>query len=582
MRRQYDVAIIGGGPAGSMTAGLLRKYDRRIRVAVFERERFPRDHVGESLLPRACNVLNEVGVWDKVEAADFPIKVGATYKWGKSAELWDFLFTNEEEVARLPRPGKYEGCRRSSTFQVDRSLFDEILLDHAAELGAEVCEQTPVRSVQRDGDFVESLMLENGDRVVAEFYVDASGHSGFLRRAMGVGVEHPTSLQNIAVWDYWQNAEWAVRIGVGGTRVQVFSVPFGWVWFIPLGPTRTSIGLVTSADYYKSSGKRPAELYEQALKAEPMLVDLTKNASCENRLSTTTDWSFLSERMFGDNWFLVGESAGFADPILAAGLTITMLGARELAYSILSARKGRFSREWLGREYDRRQRAAIINHVRFAQYWYTANSQFSELKEFTAALAKDSGLSLEPDKAWAWLAQGGFIGEDGIVGMGECDLGQMKGISRFLSDADRGSVLDSNNEFHLNLTDARLEKRASYRGGEVFEIPTYVRDDRRLPMIERFQFWFSVLENESDWPGMLRCLHAATDHLKPDKYRFWGAIRDLLESLEAMIADGWVIARHNPDRPLQNVSLPPAGQLRINTDEPKRPLFQDNGVSASP
>jgi len=569
MTHNFHVAIIGGGPGGSTLASLLRKYDPSIRVAVFEREQFPREHVGESLLPRACNVMDEVGVWDKIEAADFPIKVGATYKWGKTPELWDFLFTNEEEVAKLPRPGKYEGCRRSTTFQVDRSKFDEILLDHASELGAQIFEQTPVRSIQKDGDFVEALVLENGDRVIAECYVDASGHSGFLRRSMGVGIEYPTSLQNIAVWDYWQNAEWAVRIGVGGTRVQVFSVPFGWVWFIPLGPTRTSIGLVTSAEYYKKSGKKPAELYRQALAIEPLLVDLVKEATCENKLSTTSDWSFLSERMFGENWFLVGESAGFADPILAAGLTITMLGARELAYTILATRRRQHPKAWLCAEYDRRQRAAVLNHVRFAQYWYTANTQFDEMKEFTAVLAKDAGLSLDPEKAWAWLAQGGFIGEDGVVGMGECDLGQMKGITTSFGDQLGASTLDTSNEFELNLNGATLEKRARYAGGQIFDVPTYVRGDRRLPLVERFSFWVSVLQQTNHWPGMLKSIHEATDHLKQDKYRFWGAVRDLVDSLEAMVGDGWVTARLNPDLPLQNVSLPPVGQFRKNVDQVK-------------
>ncbi|MFX4570319.1 hypothetical protein ABTA85_19445, partial [Acinetobacter baumannii] len=89
-----------------------------------------------------------------------------------------------------------------------------------------------------------------------------------------VETEVPTILRNVAVWDYWQNAKWAVEIGVGGTRVQVISVPFGWIWFIPLGPTRTSVGLVTSAQYYKESGKSLPELYRQALTEDPLIIDL--------------------------------------------------------------------------------------------------------------------------------------------------------------------------------------------------------------------------------------------------------------------------------------------------------------------
>src|SRR5207245_11557770 len=104
--------------------------------------------------------------------------------------------------------------------------------------------------------------------------------------------ECPNGIQNIAVWDYWQNAEWAINIGVGGTRIQIMSVGYGWIWFIPLGPTRTSIGLVMPVDYYKNSKKRPEELYLEAVTNEPRIAALCKKATRKNNLATTNDWSF--------------------------------------------------------------------------------------------------------------------------------------------------------------------------------------------------------------------------------------------------------------------------------------------------
>ncbi len=151
---EYDVAIIGGGPGGSTTGGMLRKFYSNIRVGIFEREVFPRDHIGESLLPTTCVVLNELGAWDKVEAADFPIKIGGIYRWGKSKELWDFDFLAEELFKEEPRPGTYEGQRRSVAFQVDRALYDQILLNHARDYGCEVHEGCKVSRVNRDGDRV--------------------------------------------------------------------------------------------------------------------------------------------------------------------------------------------------------------------------------------------------------------------------------------------------------------------------------------------------------------------------------------------------------------------------------------------
>ena len=166
-----DVAIIGGGPAGSTCASFLMKYAPRTKVAVFERERFPRDHVGESQLPVIGNILNEIGVWDKVERAGFPVKIGATYRWGRTDDLWDFEFIPYGQFDLEARPAKFAGQRTLTSFQVDRAIYDKILLDHAAELGARVFEETVVRKVEKDGDRITSLTLGDGTVVKARYYV---------------------------------------------------------------------------------------------------------------------------------------------------------------------------------------------------------------------------------------------------------------------------------------------------------------------------------------------------------------------------------------------------------------------------
>lgn len=132
-----DIAIIGGGPSGSTCGGFLKKYGPDTQVLILEREKFPRDHIGESQLPLIGSILHELGVWDRVEAADFPIKIGATYRWGTTENLWDFDFLPYGKFDDEARPGKYEGQRRYTAFQVDRARYDKILLDFAEELGCE-------------------------------------------------------------------------------------------------------------------------------------------------------------------------------------------------------------------------------------------------------------------------------------------------------------------------------------------------------------------------------------------------------------------------------------------------------------
>jgi flavin-dependent dehydrogenase len=429
----YDVVIVGGGPAGSTAGTLIEKYNPNLSVLIVEKEKFPRDRVGESQLPQISDVLEEMGCWDKVEAADFPIKIGATYRWGTDPNPWDFNFIKPEQFKDEQRPAKFEGHRRQTAFQVDRAKYDEILLRHAEEMGCLVREETAVVKVDVVGDRITALHLRSPEQITARYYIDASGHIGVLRRVLGIETHCPTRLQNIAIWDYWTNAEWADEIGIGGTRVQVMSLSHGWIWFIPLGPTRTSIGFICPAEHYKEMKKRPEEIYSEALNSEPRISKLIANATSRGKIETTKDWSFLADRTVGENWFLVGEAAGFADPILAAGMTLAHTGARELAYTILALEEEKHDGNWLKSQYDHNQRSRVKKHIRFADYWYAANGQFTDLQEYSREIARDSGLNLSPEKAFQWLAQGGFtndiLGQAVIAGF---DLGSMKQVMQRL------------------------------------------------------------------------------------------------------------------------------------------------------
>ncbi len=538
---KLDVAIIGGGPGGSTCGSFLKKYKPTLKVGIFERESFPRDHIGESQLPVISSILHELGIWDKIEAADFPIKVGGTYRWGKTEDLWDFHFLPNGIFDEKPRPGKYEGQRLETAFQVDRAVYDKILLDHSRDLGCDVYESTGVREVQRDGDKVSGLILEDGTKVEARHYIDATGHVGLLRRAMGVEIDEPSTLKNVAFWDYWQNAEWAVTLGIGGTRIQVMSVGYGWLWFIPLSPTRTSIGFVCPADYYKKTGLKPQELYNRAIQDESRIRGLVKNATAEGKFSTTKDWSFVAKRMAGENWMLVGESAGFADPILSAGLSLTHASGREAAFTIIEMDRGG-DKQWLRDEYFERNKRRIYQHIKFADYWYAGNQHFNDLREYTREIARDAGLELDAEKAFQWLGTGGFIEEDlGIGGFGTLGFTALQQVANRLSDEPAKSAFGGYNGFVLNFDGAKKCQVPHYEAGRVLPVPAWSRNGKVLPLSGLIGYLVKGLESN---PAINSALVAMERDLRKVGIRYDRAIHDgAMQCLEALIRDGWVDCR---------------------------------------
>lgn len=535
-----DVAIVGGGPAACTCAALLKKYMPGLEVLILEREKMPREHVGESLLPAIPVVLDEMGAWDKVEAADFPIKVGATFRWGKGSNLWDFDFLPFAQFHDEPRPAKFAGQRKFTAWQVDRSIFDKVLLDHAASVGCDVREETKVVEILHTGDRVDGFKLESGEIVQAKYYLDASGGSSILRKAMGVEADYPTKLRNIAIWQYWENTEWAVEIGTGGTRILIMSVGYGWIWFIPIGPTRTSVGLVVPLEYYKQSGKRPLEIYEQALVDQPTISGLMEEATTNGKVYTTNDWSYIADRLIGENWFLIGDSCGFADPILSAGLTLAMTGARQVAYSIMEMERGNHDPAWLKSFYDSNQKAKIRSHIMFADYWYSANAQFTDLIDYTSEIAKQAGHDLSPDAAFRWLASGGFANEDPSLPMaGGCALPAVKGISERLSQKRATWTYEKNNVFELDLAGAKEDTFPVLFEGKVLAKPCYKRGNKILPMYGVFDVVIETLRKEVFIGPITDSLHARFTRQGNASAADVG-VHISLATLEAMVADGWV------------------------------------------
>ncbi|MDI3288860.1 NAD(P)/FAD-dependent oxidoreductase [Polyangium sp. 15x6] len=318
----WDAIVIGGGPAGSSVATYLGREGRR--VLLLERERFPREHIGESLLPGVLPYLDALGAREAVESAGFERKEGQTFVWGRDRTPWEIDF-RELDV-------------HPYAYFVDRGRFDEILLRNAEKAGATV----------REGHAVTRVIFEKGRAVGvrvrgpggeerderARFVVDASGQSALVARNADLR-RVVRGLKNVAIWAYWEDAE---RLpGHKQSHILTTSVPEGWIWVIPLGK-RTSVGVVTSAATRAEREKLGAKAwYEQVLRASEAAWPLLANARRVTDVTGAKDWSYRARRLSGPGILLAGDAACFIDPILSTGVHLAMTSGFWAAACVHSA-----------------------------------------------------------------------------------------------------------------------------------------------------------------------------------------------------------------------------------------------------
>jgi hypothetical protein len=254
--------------------------------------------------------------------------------------------------------------------------------------------------------------------------------------------------------------------------------------------------------------------------------------------------------MAGENWFLVGESAGFADPILAAGLTLTHWSAREAAYTINEMEKGRHEPQWLRDEYENLQSRRIWQHIRFADYWYSANGCFTDLIDYTQEIARDAGLDLEPNAAFQWLGTGGFVNEHlGYASAGAFDVRAIKTFQQEISAQTPEWNVFKYNVFRLDTEGAERKDRAHYERGSVEKVRCIVRGNKLLPLMGYFQVVMRAIKWDSRLPKVLENFEVLRTTTRPDIPSYeWRVL--CLQVLEAMIAEGWVVPSLDPSLPM--------------------------------
>jgi flavin-dependent dehydrogenase len=352
----FDVVVIGGGPGGSATAGLLAK--RGHRVLVLEREKFPRYHIGESLITGSLPALEDLGLRDRLDKMGFTRKYGGTLLWGTNQGTWDFRFT--------------EASNYEYAYQVRRADFDAVLLGRARELGAYVIEEATVKEPLFDGERITGIAYtqkgaEEKRTATCRLVVDASGQSHILGRRLDL-VEWHDDLRNIAVWTYFQGCQ-----RYGGTRagdIVTENRPSGWFWFIPLHDNTVSVGYVTPIEEFKKSGKTLEELFAAELSSAVEVKALTTGAFRVSGFRSIRDWSYTCRRFYGPGWALVGDAAAFIDPLLSTGVTLAIRGAYGLADAVDAVLADPRSEDQLLGRYEKNYREFLESLLDFVRFFY--------------------------------------------------------------------------------------------------------------------------------------------------------------------------------------------------------------------
>jgi flavin-dependent dehydrogenase len=353
---RFDVLVAGGGPAGSTVAALLAR--KGLKVKLVERDRHPRFHIGESLLPMNRPIFERLGVLEKVEAIG-KRKLGADFQSASVKGYGTFLFS------RSLRP------TAPYAWQVRRDQFDEMLFRHAAEQGVDAEEGAHVQNVRFDELGVSAeLRSENGGTEVirSRYFVDASGRDTLLGSQLKLKRKHPEH-QSAALFAHFRNA--MHRPGDDAGNISIYRFAQGWIWMIPLPDGLMSVGAVCWPEYLKQRRGRGVEFLLETLSSVPDVADRLRDAEVEGNFHVTGNYSYACNPIAGRRWLLTGDAIAFVDPIFSTGVYLAMDSAEQAAEVVAQSLRDPRAEARLQKRYGRRLQAGL---QRFSWFIYRFTS----------------------------------------------------------------------------------------------------------------------------------------------------------------------------------------------------------------
>ena len=451
-----DVVVTGGGPAGSTLATLVAM--RGHKVILLEKQKFPRWQIGESLVPSTVHgVCRLTGVADELHKAGFTKKRGGTQRWGANPEPWTFAFSVSPKMTG----------ETSFAYQVERSKFDQILLDHARRKGVDVREEHAVTGTILEDERIHGVTYKdaagNEGTIRAKYAVDASGNKSHIYRDTGAVRQYSEFFRSLALFGYFEGGKRLPEPNSGNVLSCAFDS--GWFWYIPLTPTLTSVGAVVRREMASKIQGDPEEALMALIAECPMISDYLRDAKRVTEgqygeLRVRKDYSYANTKFWRPGMILIGDAACFVDPIFSSGVHLATYSAMLAARSINTVLAGTIDEDTAFREFEQRYRREYGAFYEFLVSFYDMHvdekSYFWSAKKVTASTSPNL-------EAFVNLVGGVSSGESALSSM-ELAERYKRRSSEFASAVDQ--MVADKEQSMVPLINSQIVKHAMREGAK--------------------------------------------------------------------------------------------------------------------